>query len=129
MFCDQVNARVHRVTRRAPVEMLAQERARLHPLPATPHTVSLGASRTVATNTPMVTFQGGQYSVPHRLLGALLWVRVHGRGDGEAVIIVHRCIRCHSSGIQLPRVRARSPHDRVWTSGYSPSMRCAPITR
>ena len=90
VFCDQVNARVHRVTRRAPVEMLAQERARLHPLPATPHTVSLGASRTVATNTPMVTFQGGQYSVPHRLLGQLLWVRVHGRGDGEAVIIVHR---------------------------------------
>jgi hypothetical protein len=40
VFCDQVNARVHRVTRRAPVEMLAQERARLHPLPATPHTVS-----------------------------------------------------------------------------------------
>ena len=36
------------------------------------------------------TILGGQYSVPHRLLGQLLWVRVHGRGDGEAVIIVHR---------------------------------------
>lgn len=88
VFCEQVNGRVHRVTRRAPVEMLAQERARLHPLPATPHTVSFGVTRTVGARTPMVTFEGGQYSVPHRLLGALVWVRVHGRGEGEAVVIV-----------------------------------------
>jgi hypothetical protein len=33
-FCDQVNARPHRITRRAPAEMLAGERARLHPVPA-----------------------------------------------------------------------------------------------
>ena len=32
-FCEQVNARAHRETRRPPVEMLAEERARLHPLP------------------------------------------------------------------------------------------------
>lgn len=89
VFCEQVNARVHRVTRRTPVEMLAQERARLHPLPATPHTVSFGVTRTVATTTPMVTFEGGHYSVPHRLLGQLVWVRVHGRGGGEAVVVVH----------------------------------------
>jgi hypothetical protein len=31
-FTDGVNARLHRVTRRRPVEMLACERARLHPL-------------------------------------------------------------------------------------------------
>lgn len=31
-FCEQVNARVHRVTRRAPNEMLEQERTRLHPI-------------------------------------------------------------------------------------------------
>ncbi len=37
VFCEQVNARVHRVTRRAPVDMLAEERLRLHPLPAAPH--------------------------------------------------------------------------------------------
>ena len=68
-FCDMVNTRVHRVTRRAPVDMLAQERARLHPVPATPHTVSFGVIRTVAVTTPMVTFEGAQYSVPHPLLG------------------------------------------------------------
>ena len=29
-FCDHVNTRIHRVTRRAPVDMLAEEQARLH---------------------------------------------------------------------------------------------------
>ncbi|MGH3755443.1 MAG: hypothetical protein ACRDRP_22660 [Pseudonocardiaceae bacterium] len=42
VFCQQVNARVHRVTRRALVEMLAEECTRLHPLPAHPHTVAFG---------------------------------------------------------------------------------------
>ncbi|MGH3591385.1 MAG: IS21 family transposase, partial [Pseudonocardiaceae bacterium] len=56
VFCVQVNARVHRVTRRAPVDMLAQERVRLHPLPALAHTTSFGVTRTVGSNTPMVTF-------------------------------------------------------------------------
>ena len=35
-FCGQVNARPHRITRRAPAEMLAEERARLHPVPGGP---------------------------------------------------------------------------------------------
>lgn len=63
-FCESVNARVHRVTRRAPVEMLAEERARLHALPVRPHTVAFGLTRQVPTNTPMVAFEGG-YSVRH----------------------------------------------------------------
>jgi len=37
----------------------------------------------------MVTFDGGQYSVPHQLLGQTVFVRVHGRGQGEQVVIVH----------------------------------------
>ncbi len=64
MFCTQVNARVHRVTRRAPVDMLAEERTRLHPLPTHPHTVTFGVTRTVAAKTPMVAFDGGSYSYP-----------------------------------------------------------------
>ncbi len=47
-FCEMVNARLHRVTRRAPVEMLAAEQARLHPVPVVPHTVAFGLARTVA---------------------------------------------------------------------------------
>ena len=46
-FCDQVNARPHRITRRAPAEMLAEERARLHPVPAAPFTAALGVTRKV----------------------------------------------------------------------------------
>jgi len=88
-FCEQVNARVHRVTRRAPVDMLAEERTRLHPLPTHPHTVAFGLTRTVAAKTPMVAFDGGSYSVPHTLLGHTVWVRVHGHGADEQVIIVH----------------------------------------
>jgi transposase len=87
--CEAVNTRVHRVTRRAPVGMLAEEQARLHPLPAAPHTAAFGLTRTVAANTPMVSFDGGQYSVPHTLLGQRVWVRTHGLGTGEQVIIVH----------------------------------------
>jgi hypothetical protein len=66
-FCDQVNSRIHRVTRRAPVDMLAEEHARLHRLPVVAHTVAFGLTRTVAAKTPMVAFEGGQYSVPHAL--------------------------------------------------------------
>ncbi len=34
-------------------------------------------------------FESGQYSVPHTLLGATVWVRAQGLGDGEEVVIVH----------------------------------------
>lgn len=88
-FCEQVNARVHRVTRRVPVDMLAEEQARLHRLPAVPHTVAFGVTRTVPANTPLVAFDSGQYSVPYTLLGETVWVRTHGVGDGEQVIVVH----------------------------------------
>jgi len=37
----------------------------------------------------MVAFDGGAYSVPAHLLGQTVWVRVHGLGDHEQVIIVH----------------------------------------
>jgi hypothetical protein len=88
-FCEEVNHRPHRVTRRAPIEMLAEERARLHPVPTHPHTVAFGTTRAVPPNTPMVSFEAGQYSVPHRLLGQTVWVRVQGRGQGEQVVITH----------------------------------------
>ena len=88
-FCAMVNAREHRVTRRAPDAMLAEERARLHPVPANPHTVAFGVTRTVPAKTPMVTYDSGQYSVPCELLGEVVWVRVHGQGADEQVIIVH----------------------------------------
>lgn len=86
-FCDTVNTRVHRVTRRVPSDMLELERARLHPVAADPFTVAFGVTRKVPDNTPMVTYQAGQYSVPHTLLGETVWVRVHGTGADEQVVI------------------------------------------
>ena len=108
-FGEKVNARMHRVTRRAPVAMLAEEQARLHPLPAIPHTVAFGVTRTVAAKTPMVTFEGGQYSVPHPLLGQTVWVRVHGRGAGEQVVIVHVGRDRPGRGRPPPRATPGSP--------------------
>ena len=46
-FCEQVNDRPHRETRRRPVEALAEERTRLHPLPGQPFTVAFGTTRRV----------------------------------------------------------------------------------
>lgn len=88
-FCDLVNNRQHRVTKRLPADMLAEERPRLHPVAATPFTVAFGTTRVVPVNTPMVSFENGQYSVPHTLMGATVWVRVHGHGGDEEVIITH----------------------------------------
>jgi hypothetical protein len=82
-FCDTVNARPHRVTRRAPAEMLAEELPRLHPVPA-PFTAALGVTRRVDAMS-LVTFDGGQYSVPHTLAGQPVWVRRHG----DQVVITH----------------------------------------
>lgn len=86
-FCERVNARTHRVTRRAPVDMLVEERLRLHPVSATPFTVAFGTTRVVPVNTPMVAFEYGQYSVPYALCGQTVWVRVQGRGADEQVVI------------------------------------------
>ena len=89
VFMGKVNGRVHSTTKRVPEVMLAEEQLRLHPVPSAPHTVTFGETRTVAVNTPMVSYQGGSYSVPHRLLGETVWVRMHGAGRDERVIIVH----------------------------------------
>ena len=88
-WCEQINDREHRVTRRAPAEMLVQERARLHTVPTEAYTVALGATRQVPVNSPMVTFESGQYSVPHTLLGQTVWVRAYGAGAGEQIVVVH----------------------------------------
>ncbi len=46
-FCDEVNSRVHKATRRKPVERLAEEAHRLHPLPKSPFTAAFGTTRRV----------------------------------------------------------------------------------
>jgi hypothetical protein len=84
-FCDTVNHRMHRVTRRAPAEMLAEEVKRLHRLPEHPYTTAFGLARTVGVDQPTIQWDWAVYSVPHRLAGASVWVRRHG----EQVIVTH----------------------------------------
>ncbi len=84
-----VNSREHRVTRRRPDHMLAEETSALHRIPATAHTVAYGVGRKVPENTPMVSFENAQYSVPAHLLGAEVFVRHHGTGPDSMVVIMH----------------------------------------
>lgn len=83
-FGEKVNAREHRVTRRVPALMLAEERAHLHPLPALPHTLCFGQTRRVSWQAT-VSVGGAIYSVPHQLAGERVWVRA----DGRELIVVH----------------------------------------
>lgn len=83
-FMTTVNERDHRVTRRPPVEMLAEERARLHRLPDRAFTAAFGESRKVSWSST-VSYGGVSYSVPHRLVDDEVWVRV----DGDEIIATH----------------------------------------
>ena len=82
-FCAKVNGRVHRESARVPAEALIEERARLHVLPAAPHTMALGQTRSVNTD-QTVRFGSVRYSTPPGLVGAEVWVRAAGT---ELVIV------------------------------------------
>jgi transposase len=84
-FCAEVNGRPHRVTRRAPAEMLVEERARLHRLPAHPYTTAFGVARRVDLDTPMIQLDWCLYSVPWQLGGQSVWARIHA----NQVIVTH----------------------------------------
>jgi transposase len=73
-FCERVNTREHRVTRRAPTVMLVEERERLHPLAKIPHTLCFGQTRRVDRQS-MISVGGALYSVPQAL-----WMSECGRG-------------------------------------------------
>ena len=77
VFCTKVNTRRHRESARVPAEALIDERARLHVLPAAPHTMALGQTRSVNTD-QTVRFGSVRYSTPPGLVGAEVWVRATG---------------------------------------------------
>lgn len=84
-FMAKVNTRPHRVTRRKPADMLAEEQVRLHHVPDDPYVAALGETR-VVTRSSVISLGGTRYSVPHPLIDETVWVRV----DGDEVVIVHR---------------------------------------
>jgi transposase len=83
-FCDRVNAREHRITRRVPAVMLVEERARLHRLPMVPHTVCFGHTRKVSWQST-ISVGGAIYSVPSTLIDERVWART----DGSELVVVH----------------------------------------
>ena len=83
-FCDRVNAREHRITRRPPAVMLAEERERLHKLPQLPHTICFGQTRKVSWQST-ISVGGSVYSVPSTLVDERVWARA----DGSELVIVH----------------------------------------
>jgi transposase len=82
-WCARVNARVHRESAAVPDQRLAEERARLHPLPADPYVLALGAERLVNED-QTIRFGSVRYSTPPGHAGDRVWCRVHG---SELVIV------------------------------------------
>jgi hypothetical protein len=76
-FTEGINARLHRETRRRPVDALAEERGRLHPLPVRAFTVAFGTTRRVNWDST-ISVDGVRYSVPHQLVDTRVWARFHG---------------------------------------------------
>jgi transposase len=129
-FEVRVNNRPHAETRRAPAEMLVEERARLHVLPAEPFAAALGETRVVRDD-QTIRFGSVRYSLPKAWVGQSVWCRVHadelivaGRaGDGCLVEIWrHRLstpgnpvvLDCHypdHPGGNEPRIRPLRPKD------------------
>jgi transposase len=85
-FCSEVNARPHRATGRPPVELLAEERPRLHVLPAQPVTVAFGQTRRVGWDAT-ISVDGVRYSVPHQHIDERVWVR--WAGDQLVVTVIN----------------------------------------
>ncbi len=122
MFCVEVNARPHRVTRRAPVDMLGEERQRLHRLPEHPWTAAFGQTRTVGCPQPMVALNWCLYSVPHRLAGETVWVRRRG----EEVIITH--VSAHGP-VEVARHQVTTPGNPRVDDAHFPPAPEGPLQR
>ena len=82
-FGERVNTREHRITRRAPVMILAEERERLHRLPEVPHTVCFGQTRRVCWQST-ISVGGALYSVSSSLVDERVWART----DGAELVVV-----------------------------------------
>lgn len=112
-FMVKVNSRPHRVTRRIPAEMLAEEQARLHRLPEVGFTAAFGETRKV-TWSSTISYGGVSYSVPHTLVDEKVWVRV----DGDEIVAVHVSER---GAVEVARhLRSTPGSPRIDESHYPP---------
>ena len=112
-FVVEVNERPHRATRRPPVEMLAEERERLHRLPESAYTAAFGETRKVSWSAT-ISFGGVTYSVPHTLADETVWARV----EGDHLVVTHVAGR---GAVEVARHRLSTPgHPRIDDAHYPP---------
>ena len=112
-FMTKVNGREHRVTRRVPHEMLAEEQQRMHRLPAVGFTAAFGETRKVSS-TSTISMGGVTYSVPYRLIDDQVWVRV----DGDEIVAVHVS---DQGATEVARHRSSTPgNPRIDDAHYPP---------
>jgi transposase len=120
-FTVEVNTRPHRVTRRPPVEMLAEEQARLHRLPAVAFTAAFGETRKVSSSST-ISYGGVTYSVPHQLVDAEVWVRV----DGDEVVATHVGA---SGALEVARHQRSTPGTPRIDDSHYPPRPAGPLNR
>lgn len=112
-FMVEVNERAHRATRRPPVEMLAEERERLHRLPESAYTAAFGETRKVSWSAT-ISFGGVTYSVPHTLADETVWARV----EGDHLVVTHVAGR---GAVEVARHRLSTPgHPSIDDAHYPP---------
>lgn len=106
----RVHAVAHRVTRVAPADRLATERALLAPLPPVPFDTAYRQPRRVHPGVPLVSWRGVRYSVPTRALGQT--VEIHQPVDAEmfTVRLGGQTIAAHTIVV--------SGSDDVWDPGH-----------
>ena len=120
-WMTEVNEREHRVTRRTPIEMLAEEQQRLHRLPERPYTAVFGETRRVSWSAT-ISYGGVIYSVPHTLADATVWARV----DGDEVVVTH----CAASGpVEVARHRRSTPGNPMIDDAHYPARPAGPLHR
>jgi transposase len=120
-FMVEVNARPHRVTRRPPVEMLAEEQARLHRLPAVAFTAAFGETRKVSWSST-ISYGGVTYSVPHQLVDAEVWVRI----DGDEVVATHVGA---TGAVEVARHQRSTPGTPRIDDAHYPPRPAGPLNR
>jgi hypothetical protein len=120
-FMVKVNTRPHRVTRRAPADMLAEEATRLHRLPEVAYTAAFGETRKVSWSAT-ISYGGVTYSVPHTLVDQVVWVRV----DGDEIVAVHVS---DQGTVEVARHRRSTPGSPVIDEAHYPPRPDGPLGR
>ena len=121
VFTVEVNARVHRATRRPPGDMLAEEQQHLHRLPEVAYTACFGETRRVSWSAT-ISYGGVMYSVPHTLADATVWARV----DGDELVVTHLAGR---GAVEVARHALSTPGHPMIDDAHYPPRPAGPLHR